>query len=780
MLVFGFRAKVVWMAMILRDWFGVRLLRDVFILLVCATTYVEAAPEYLGAKVCKGCHAIQYEEWQQSDHSKAMAIATVDNVLGNFSDITVNFHGIKSRLYREKERFLIDTADKQGSTSTFEIKYTFGFYPLQQYLVELDDGFIQVLNIAWDSRTAKQGGQRWFHLQPDENITPEHPFFWNRHFQNWNSRCADCHSTNVTKNYSAYLHSYKTTWSEINVACEACHGPGSEHVSMASNNKFTEPGKGFPFNLERTPSWSFTVGDAIANPKGLKTPTHINMCGRCHSRRSQLVEKAAGQDLDDTAALQLLNSESYFPDGQIRDEVFVLGSFLQSKMHAAGVTCSNCHNAHTGKVRIEGNGLCSQCHLAEVYDTPEHHHHKKNTNGAACVNCHMPERTYMQVDPRRDHKFGVPRPDLSLALGVPNACTDCHQQGEGLGSHQKNKSGKEKDNIWALKSLVDWGVKFEDKHWSSLNHRIQQGDILATRPLTQAVMKGDLPDVISAGLLQQLESTPSRVSVETAVKSLKHNSPIVRKAAVRALKAISPAMRWQLLSPYMDDPSLSVRVEIADALVDTYNDLSIDLQVKLGALIDEYRASLMVSAGSPATQATLANLEARLGNNEAAEKALLQALRIEPGYVPALLNLADYYRASGREAEVEPLLKRALKVAPDSGAAHHGYGLFLVRQQNYDAALPYFEAAIKQADAVPRYAYVYAVALASKGQTEKAIGILTAAAERWPNQYEILLLLVNYLDQSGNIKLAMNYLSKLSAIAPSAPEVKRLIEKYRH
>jgi len=755
---------------------------SVFFILKTASLFASERA-FVGSASCQSCHQQQFDSWRVSDHAKSMALPIEQNVVGDFNDISVEFHGIKTTFFTKPDTspyYWVKTIDQQGQQKEWPIKYTFGHYPLQQYLLELDDGHVQALNIAWDSRPKEQDGQKWYHLQPDEKISTEHPFFWTRHFQNWNSRCADCHSTNVTKNYSADLHSYKTTWSEINVSCEACHGAGSEHVSMAINKKFTEPGKGFPFNLERTPSWSFTVGDAIANPKGLKTPTHINMCGRCHSRRSQLVEKAAGQDFHDTAALQLLNTESYFADGQIRDEVFVLGSFLQSKMHAAGVTCSNCHDAHTGKVRIEGNGLCSQCHLAEVYDTPEHHHHKMHTDGAACVSCHMPERTYMQVDPRRDHKFGVPRPDLSLALGVPNACTNCHQQDKGLSNNRKKDAGSEKDNAWALASLDEWGVKFEDKHWAYLNHRIQQGDILATRPLTQAVMKGNLPNVISASLLQQLESTPSKVSVEAAFKSLKHNSPIVRKAAVRALKAISPAMRWQLLSPYIDDPSLSVRVEIADALVDTYNDLSIDLQVKLGALIDEYRKSLMVSAGSPATQATLANLEARLGNNDAAEKALLQALRIEPDYVPALLNLADYYRASGREAEVEPLLKRALKVAPDSGAAHHSYGLFLVRRQNYDAALPYFEAAIKQVDALPRYAYVYAVALDSKGQAGKAIEILTAAAERWPNQYEILLLLVNYLDQRGNVKLAMNYLSKLTAIAPNAPEVKRLIEKYRH
>ena len=744
------------------------------------TISTDLRPHFVGSSTCMQCHTAEYKDWQKSDHKKAMQIATADTVLGDFNNITVAFHNIETRLFQQEGEYQVETLGAEGQLGVFPVKYTFGHYPLQQYLVDIGKGHLQALNVAWDSRLEVDGGQRWFHLQPGENISPEHPFYWANHFQNWNSRCADCHSTNVTKNYSADLHSYKTTWSEINVACEACHGPGSAHVSMASNNKFTEPSKGFPFNLERALDWSFTTGDAIANPKGLKNSTHISMCGSCHSSRSQLVENGVGQDFHDTAALQLLDGRSYFADGQIRDEVFVLGSFLQSKMHAAGVTCSNCHNAHTGKIRIEGNGLCSQCHRAEVYDTPQHHHHAKDGEGAACVNCHMPERTYMQVDPRRDHKFGVPRPDLSLVLGVPNACTDCHRETKGLSNNQKNMDNKEKDNAWALQSFTEWGIKFNDKHWSYLNHRIRRGDMLATRPLTEAVLKGNLPDIISAGLLQQLETMPSRVSVETAQQSLKHDSPIVRRAGVRALKALPPAMRWQLLSPHMKDQVRSVRMETADALADIYSELSGKQQAELGLLLDEYRESLMVSAGSPATQATLANLEARLGNNEAAEKALLNALRIEPAYVPALLNLADYYRESGQETEVEPLLKRALRVAPDSGAAHHSYGLFLVRIQNYDAALPQFELAIKQADALPRYAYVYAVALDSRGQTIKAVDILVEATERWPNQYDLLMLLVNYLDRNNDIQLATKYLSALSAIAPNAPEVKRLIIKYSH
>ncbi|RLA44550.1 MAG: hypothetical protein DRR42_20340, partial [Gammaproteobacteria bacterium] len=634
---------------------------------------------YVGAETCSGCHQKQHQQWQQSDHHKAMQVATADSVLGDFSSVTLSYHDIKSRFYKNKKHYYVDTLDNAGATSTFEIKYTFGFYPLQQYLLETKDGHIQALNTAWDSRSEEEGGQRWFHLQPDENITPEHPFFWARHFQNWNSRCASCHSTNVEKNYDAAAHSYNTTWSEINVSCEACHGPGSKHVALAKENKLADNNTGFTVPSSQSLSWQFEDDGAIATPQGKKSSTQIDMCGSCHALRTQLTDKTVGLGFHDANRLQLLNEGSYFADGQIREEAFVMGSFLQSKMHGKGVTCSNCHNPHSGKVLVEGNGLCAQCHKPAVFDTPAHHHHQEASAGAACVNCHMPARTYMQVDDRRDHSFTIPRPDLSQALGVPNACTSCHGDQTG------------KDDAWASEQMSKWGVKPRAGHWANISQRAQVGDVLVARALTRAVDEATLSPVVRASLLQQIAAFPSRVSMETAQKNLQDKNPMVRRAAVSALQALPAETRWQILSPHLQDKSRSVRFQLAETLADVFTQLPADQQNKLAGVIEEYRASLSVSADSPATQTAIATLELNLGDTQAAEQAYLQALRIEPNYIPALLNMADYYRGMGQEPEAEPLLKRALLVAPDSGAVQYSYGLHLIRKGDYDGALPHLK-----------------------------------------------------------------------------------------
>jgi predicted CXXCH cytochrome family protein len=715
-------------------------------------------PEYVGAAVCAECHNSEYNQWQGSDHFKAMEIATVDSVLGDFSGLPVEFHNIENRFFLNDGKFFIETGGEE-----FEIKYVFGHYPLQQYLVELEDGHVQALNTAWDSRSEEENGQRWFHLQPDEKITPNHPFYWKNHFQNWNARCADCHSTNLVKNYDRESHAYKTTWSDINVACESCHGPGSGHVKLVSEDRYSESETGLVNDIPAYVQWSFNEEHAIASPAGEKSDHHVDMCGSCHSLRTQLSTDTVAQGYHDSNRIQLLNEGSYYADGQIREEVYVLGSFMQSKMYEKGVTCTNCHNPHSGKLVAEGNGLCSQCHKAEVYDAIDHHHHEPGNEGAQCVSCHMPERTYMQVDERRDHSFTTPRPGISAETGVPNACTGCH-----LG----------RSDQWARDALTEWGIDQNADHWATVSQRAQDGDILTTRPLTNLIKEGGLPSMVAASLLEQLAPMPSRVSVETAQALLENDNPLLRRAAVNGLQYLPGQLRWEILSPYISDPSRSVRYEIAENLLVGYSDLFPEQQAQLDPLLSEYRKMLDVSADSPATQLAIANLELSLRNLVAAEGAYLHALEIEPGYVPALINLADYYRDLGRESKVEPLLKKALDVAPDSGGAQHSYGLHLVRMNRYDEAVSYLARAAEMVDAQPRYAYVYAIALENTGNVREAINVLAAAAERWPNQYDLLMTLVIFMDKTGKTDGIYKYISALTAIAPNSPEVKQLVQKY--
>ncbi len=723
----------------------------------------DAPAKFVGSTSCIQCHQDEYGDWQQSDHYKAMRPANKDTVLGDFNDVTLHFHGIDTRLFRQGGEFKVSTTGVDGKPGLFTIQYTFGHYPLQQYLIDIGKGHLQALNIAWDSRAADKGGQRWYHLRAGDVINPEDPFFWTRHFQNSNSRCIECHNTNVRKNFDPINRSYDTNWSEISVGCEACHGPASRHVALATANELSAVKSGFAMQRMSALTWSFRGDDAIASPSGRRNEDYIDICGGCHSRRSSIGDTTPLAAFHDQYRLALLDQGLYFADGQIDDEVFVMGSFLQSKMQQKGVTCSNCHNVHSGKLIARGNALCAQCHKASSFDTPAHHHHQPGSSGAQCVDCHMPERLYMSVDLRRDHSFAIPDPRLSANSNAPNACTTCHQG---------------KTDNWAIKAMRLWGADETQNIWAMINQRLDKQDSLMFKDFASSPTAPNLASIRQATLISKLSGFPSRLAAEAASRQLASSDPLIRRAAVSAFQTMPVQLRWQLLNPLIEDPLKVIRLEVASNLADALNQLTGKDAERLGKLIEEYREALDYNADTPSGQLSIGNLEARLGYSILAEDAYLRALEIEPHYVPALINLADFYRSSGRDPESKKLLLRALQLAPDSANTNHAYGLFLVRSGKQDEALGYLKTAIEQQDANPRHIYVYAVALDSNEQTEAAMKVIEEAGKRWPNNLELSFLQVSYMEKTGKIDGIHRYLSLLASIAANTPQVKAWMNKY--
>ena len=724
---------------------------------------IEPSTEFVGSDQCIQCHAAIYTEWQLSDHHQAMQPANKNTVLGDFDNITVSFHGIETRLYREDDAFKVATAAKDGKPGVFTVQYTFGHYPVQQYLIHIDKGHLQALNVAWDSRSKEQGGQRWYHLRANEDIDPEHPFFWTRHFQNANSRCIACHSTNFFKNFDPEDQSYATAWSEVGVGCESCHGPASEHLALATASQLSPENTGFKRRPMPALSWAFKGEDDIASPTGVGNDAHIDTCGDCHSRRAINGDPNPFAAYHDQYRLALLDQGLYFADGQIDDEVFVLGSFLQSKMHLKGVTCANCHDAHSGKLIAQGNALCAQCHKPARFDTAEHHRHQAGSDGAQCVNCHMPERLYMTVDPRRDHRFGIPDPGLSSHTDTPNACTTCH----------RGKTDK-----WAANSLAGWGVSQQQNAWVLINQGLDRQDALMFKDFARHSSRFNLAPIREASLVSKLAGFPSQLAVDNASRQLSNANPLIRRAAVSALRAMPGQLRWQLLNPLIEDPVRVIRLEVASALAEAQPQLAGKDAARLDALIAEYRGALNYNADTPAGQLSIGNLEASLGFSILAENAYLKSLEIESNYVPTLINLADLYRSTGRDHESRKLLLQALQVAPDSANTHHAYGLFLVRSGQQNEALEYFETAIEQEDSNPRHVYVYAVALDSRGETDKAMKTIEAANKRWPNDIDLSFLQVAYMEKTGKTDGIHRYLALLASVASQNPQVKTWMNKY--
>lgn len=713
-----------------------------FISCLCFSLQVLAAETYAGSETCASCHSSEFKDWQQSHHWHAMEVASEQSVLGDFNNTEFIYNGITSRFYKKDGKFFVETDNAKGQLQEFQITYTFGYEPLQQYLIDFPDGRKQVLSIIWDSRPLPEG-QRWYHLYPehdsvnhgddvssDDPIDSDDPLHWTGSFFNWNSRCASCHSTELHKNYDSKSNTYNTAWVEINVGCESCHGKGSSHIDWAKKGADTSDlNKGWNISLADQGIWQAV--EQLSGTEKTYSPTlkrqgpHANkqkqVCANCHSRRSELQQADVGKNYNDTHKLRLLETPLYHSDGQILDEVYVYGSFLQSKMHAEGVTCSNCHNPHSLKLKAgtktDSNPVCAQCHSPETFDTPKHHNHPDNSSGAQCVNCHMPETTYMGVDPRRDHSLRIPRPDLSDTLNSPNACVQCHS---------------DQSNSWASKAVDSWLKK--------------SSKTLPAHPFAQTFARIDKVDAGAAPDLMKIARNPQQAEIVRATAALKHDgyyrhedidnlkrlladpSPLVRSGAVTSTQAMPAEMRYGLLTSMLDEKVLSVRVEMARNLADIpLNEIPAKEASLIQALFDDFVSSSQFNADLPETQVMLGLFYIARRDYASAESAYQQALLLAPKYEGALLNLADLYRGMGRDSDAKPLLERAIKAAPTSANSRYSLGLLYIRQQNISAAATQLLKASELQYTNPTYAYTYALILEKQQKVPQAIRYL----KRW-------------------------------------------------
>ncbi|MDH3316057.1 MAG: tetratricopeptide repeat protein [Gammaproteobacteria bacterium] len=712
--------------------------------------------DYVGGKICATCHAGQAELWSGSHHDLAMQHANDDSVLGNFSGTTFTHFDVSSTFSRDGESFMVRTDGPDGELHDYRIKYTFGVTPLQQYLVEFPDGRVQALSVAWDSRPEGEGGQRWFHLYPEEPIARTDPLHWTQASQNWNYMCAECHSTKLRKNYDAASNRFNTTWAEINVSCEACHGPGAAHVEWAESDRAADPayknnGLIIAFNERLDVAWQIDpqVGNAVRS-KPNSDRKEIEVCARCHSRRSILSEDYVhGRSLMDTHRPALLSEGLYYPDGQIQDEVYVYGSFLQSKMYHAGVTCSDCHEPHSLNLRAPGDQVCMSCHSAERFASPAHHFHQAGSPGAQCVECHMPDKNYMVIDPRRDHSIRIPRPDLSERLGTPNACSGCHV---------------DQSNAWASEQLVAWYGKpsngFQD--FDDALHAGQLGAPEAPGLLIKLIAREDQPGIARATAVSLLGRYPIPQALQVIKDSLHDDDSLVRLGGLEAVAALSQDVQLQLSKHLLDDPVLAVRIEAGRLLASVpANALAADQRTRLNAAVDQYIASQQLNADRPQAQINLGNLYARIGQPQEAEVAYRQAMMLDPRFAPAYLNLADLYRQTGREAEAQIVLRQGLEAQPDDANLSYALGLALVRGKNMAAATEALARAAELAPDNSRYPYVYAIALDAAGNTSEALEALEQAHDRHPYDQAILEALVNFALKSGKADLAGTYRAKI-------------------
>ena len=685
---------------------------------------------YKGSESCRSCHKREYDLWKGSHHERAMAVASDQSILGDFSNAVFSIHGTKSRFYRDGDKYMVHTQGPDGEMDDFEITHAFGYYPLQQYLVPFPEGRLQCLPIAWDVEK-----QRWYHLYPDDPIDPSDWLHWTKAGQNWNGMCAECHSTDLKKNYDPASDSYQTTWSEISVGCEACHGPGSSHIRWAETPEMGRP-----------PLENYALEVKTGN---IGAHEQIQICAPCHSRRASLTDLSHNvDDLMDYGIPQLLSEGMYHADGQILEEVYVYGSFIQSKMYHRDVKCSDCHDVHSIKTVKTGNDLCLQCHQGKIYDQKEHHFHKVKGEpgqpvkdaggrilfevgtGAECVQCHMPGRHYMGIDYRPDHSLRIPRPDLSDPLKTPNACNRCHW---------------DKSNQWSADYTAKWYGPGRRYHYGSILAGGRERNPGIEPELTRVVQDRLYPTIVRATALASLSGYATPASAEMLLDALHDETALVRHTALRHISGLTPEQQVQHIGPLLYDPILGVRIEAARILAELApRHIKPAFQSAFRAALQEFKDAMAYSADFAASRHNMGNLHGSLGEAQKAVAQYRKAIEIDEAFFPAKVNLAMLYNKLGQNDEAEALLRQVVADHPELHDIKYSLGLLLAEKKKYREAVTYLELAARSLPQRDRIHYNLGLLLSYLGEAANAEQALQNALAIQPGQIDYHIALADF------------------------------------
>lgn len=689
---------------------------------------------YVGDLTCKNCHQKEYDLWRSSDHFKAMQLPNDSTVKGDFNNATYSANGVSSKFYKKGGKFFINTQGHDGKNHDFEIAYTFGYYPLQQYLIKFPDGKYQVTRASWDAKAKK-----WFHQYKDDKIATDDWLHWTGGAQNWNTNCADCHSTNVTKNYSVEKDSFNTTYSAINVSCEACHGPASKHIKYIKTDYKNRKKE---------------IGSRLQLAKKTSQLAQINTCAPCHARRGTVNKNLIRSDeLLDNYIPEIPISESFHDDGQVKEEDFIYTSFLQSKMYSMGVKCSNCHNVHSGQLVLKANNVCLQCHQKK-YNEPTHTFHAANSTGAQCVNCHMPGSYFMGNDYRHDHSLRVPRPDLSVAYNTPNACNNCH----------KNKTAK-----WASQVVDKWYGPTRKYHFSEDLIPGSRGGKDAASHILRLLDKPDVPAIVKAAAVAHLGNHPDNSGLNALLQCLTDKDAQIRYRVLLSLKSFSQEQWIKVATPLLQDPVRAVRVAAADLFLTVPNEeIPGNFQSSLLGAKNEYLQYLYNQVDFATGNIALADYYARITDYPNAEKFYLRGLENDSRMNLARLNLSIVYNLENKNNDALSILKVAEKVDPKNENVLFNMGLLYNEMKDTKMAIQTFEKAVNIKATNPRLYYNYGLLLlnTNEAKAEEVLKKGLAIDNNYPDLHFALAFL--YIKQKQYAK-AMPQALMLKKLDPNNP-----------
>ncbi len=680
---------------------------------------------YVGDQNCVECHQDEVDLWKGSHHDLAMQVANDSTVLGDFNNVETTIDGVSYVFFKKGTDFLVRIKEIDNSEKEYKINYTFGVTPLQQYLIDFDKGRKQTLRATWDVIDKK-----WFHQYKDDTIDPNDWLHWTNDAQNWNTMCAECHSTNLKKNYSTEEDSFNTTYSFINVTCESCHGPAEKHLAWAENN---------------------TEGKDPSLLNVLEQKDQLNICASCHARRVKLTENLVpGENFEDQFMVQNLTTNYYHGDGQINEEDYVYGSFMQSKMFAEGIKCNDCHNAHSLKLKFEDNRLCHQCHGPNKYETEDHYFHEPNTEASLCINCHMTGQVYMGNDFRRDHSFRNPRPDQSVKYGTPNACIGCHD---------------DKSNQWAADIIIEKFGEERAPHFSD-NLLLSSKSVITPeerQQLDNFINDISFPEIARSTVIENLSfTTPEQFKV--LFTSLKDSSAIVRYNALRKFNSFPQEQRVSIALENMKDTVKLVRIAAAH-LVTGFDENTLSGIDKRNFITSRGELETMLYSNSDFSIGRMQLGDYFLQNNDVnnAIKHYEIALKKDSLLIPVFSNLATAYSIIQNNEKAFKTLDTWIQLDPENGRPHYLKGLLNFENNQPEEAVKNLKKAIQLDPQDTRSMYNLATYYYQSKELKLAENYINTALKIYPNNPEYLYLLSFIYKDQGKVKQGQDILNQLKA-----------------
>ncbi|MGF1694486.1 hypothetical protein L4C54_02295 [Vibrio lamellibrachiae] len=658
---------------------------------------------------CVSCHEAETDAWKQSDHAKAMLEPSSTSIVADLSQSYSDQYGNQFSI-EQKEGDFYALVKEGKEKQRYKIEKTFGHFPLQQYLVATEGGRLQVLPYSWDARAESEGGQKWFHVYEDilDTIDISSRYHWKQPLQNWNGMCADCHSSELKREFNTEANQFDTSWSEINVGCLSCHSVHDENMKSA---------------VKLTGSWQRLPEDKVAKWVGDKRDEGtIETCFSCHSLREPLTDgfSAQGEFLDKHSP-NLLEQPFYYPDGQIKDEVYVYGSFMQSKMAQADVTCLDCHDSHTMKVKVEGDALCLSCHSPDEYFSKDHNKHSGGSDSTQCVDCHMPETTYMGVDARRDHSFSIPNPPLSHLYQSPDTCLSCHS---------------DQDTNWSMQRFTDlYGEvppRSDSDHTFSL---ARSGQLEQRNKIWSVVNDKHFPVIKRASALTLLPSYYSQLSGVQLAEYFESEHDLIRLAAAKVSILIEGTEKERYVAPLLSDKRKAIRVEAAKQLLGIQ--LSPQWSSAFSSAYEELYSVNQLSTWRAEGLLNLAELTLMNSDVKKAEQLYLFAIERAPYFDASYINLAELYRALSNLKQERDTYDQAIKNGVSTHNFHFSLGLYYVRQGELEESVVMLDKAMKGDKNNSQYAFVRLLALKKLGNENEFQRSLSEAKKRFPSNQSI-------------------------------------------